>query len=55
MLEMLKGKKTYIVAAIAGILAVADALGYPVPQPVYALLAALGLSTTRAAIKKGEV
>jgi len=52
MFDFLHGKKTYLVAAIAGGLAVAEALGYPVPPYVYAVLGALGLTTTRAAIGK---
>jgi hypothetical protein len=52
MTEFLKGKKTYIVAVIAGALAVAEALGHPVPSWVYAALAASGLYTTRSAISR---
>ena len=52
MFEFLKGKRTYLVAFIAGALAVAQSLGYPVPDYVYAVLASLGLATARAAIGK---
>lgn len=54
MLDFLNGKKTYIIAAVAGALAVAQALGYPIPDYVYAVLGALGLTTTRAAIAKSS-
>lgn len=52
MLDFLNGKKTYLVAAIAGALAVAQSLGYEVPPYVYAILGSLGLATQRAAIAK---
>lgn len=48
----LEGKKTYIVAAVTIALAVADALGYQIPEAVYAVLAALGLGTLRAGVAK---
>lgn len=48
-LELVKGKKTYIVAVLTGLAAAADALGYHVPEGVYALLAALfGISIRHA-------
>lgn len=47
---VLKGYRTYIVAAIAGAIAVAEALGYHVPQYVLEALAAGGLYTVRSAI-----
>lgn len=52
MLDFLKGKRTYLVAAVAGALAVAQSLGYEVPPFVYALLGSLGLATTRSAINR---
>ena len=48
----LEGKKTYIVALIAAVTAAVQALGYPVPDFVYALEAALGLGAVRVAISK---
>lgn len=50
MLSFLKGKRTYIAAAITGLLATAQALGYDVPEYVYALLGAAGLTSLRAAV-----
>ncbi len=46
----LSGKKTYIIAFIAAATAGAQAMGYDIPQWVYAVEAALGLGTTRIAI-----
>ena len=51
LIEWLKGKKTYIVAIVVGILAALSSLGIVVPEWVYVLLAALGLGAVRAAIK----
>lgn len=50
MLEKLNGKKTYIVAALAAVGAVASALGYEVPEYVWLLLNAAGLGAVRQAI-----
>lgn len=50
LLKALEGKKTYITAAITAVLAFLQAIGYPIPEYVYALLAALGLTTLRAAV-----
>jgi hypothetical protein len=50
MLNKLKGKKTYITATLAGAGAVAQALGYPIPEYVFILLGAVGLSSVRSAI-----
>lgn len=47
---MLKGYKTYAVAAIAAALAAAQVLGYPIPESVFVILGALGLTTVRHAI-----
>jgi hypothetical protein len=49
-LEMIKGKKTYIVATVAAALAFANVMGWPVPDFVFELLAAAGLATIRSAI-----
>ena len=46
------GKKTYIAAAIAGAVAVAQALGYDIPEYALTLLAAFGLYGVRSAINK---
>lgn len=48
-IKYLRGKKTYIVAAITFVLGGLDALGYPVPPELYALLGSLGLITLRLA------
>ena len=50
--QFFNGKKTFIIAAIAGATAVAQALGYTVPEWVYTLEAALGLGAVRIAISK---
>ena len=50
--EWLKGKKTYIIAMLIGLDAAAQAMGYTVPGYIYAILGALGLGFTRAAITK---
>ena len=52
MLEMLKGKKTYIVAALAAAGAVSQALGHPIPEYVWVLLSAAGLGAVRSALGK---
>lgn len=52
MMTFLEGKKTYIVSAVTIALAVAQALGYVIPEYVYALLGALGLGTLRVAVTK---
>ena len=50
MRELMRGKKTYIVAALAAAGAVAQALGYEIPEYVFVLLGAAGLGTVRRAI-----
>ena len=47
--KFFEGKKTYIVGAIVFVLGGLQALGYPVPEELYALFGALGLITLRAA------
>ena len=54
-IEFLKGKKQYLVAAFVGICAAAEALGYPIPPYVYAAAAAFGIGANRAAINKAAV
>lgn len=53
-LTFLDGKKTYITAAVTAVIAFIQAMGYPVPEYVYALLAAFGITTLRAAVAKTE-
>jgi len=53
-MEFLKGKKTYIVAALIGIATAAQALGYITAeqyQVIIALLGGTGLATLRAGTK----
>lgn len=45
------GKKTYIIAIIGAVLGLLQVFGIFVPDWVYAILAAIGLGTLRAAIK----
>jgi hypothetical protein len=48
----LSGKKTYIIAVIIAVIALLQASGVVVPQPVYDLLGALGLGFLRAGVAK---
>ena len=50
MKNILAGKKTYIVAALAAAGAVAQALGYHIPEYVFILLGAAGFGAVRNAI-----
>tara|TARA_R110000868_G_scaffold19473_4_gene83761 strand:- start:1826 stop:1987 length:162 start_codon:yes stop_codon:yes gene_type:complete len=50
MKTLLKGKKTYVVAAVAAGGAVAQAFGIVIPEYVWILLSAAGLSAVRRAI-----
>ena len=50
--QYLQGKKTYIVAALIGLGAVATQLGYVIPDIVWPILGALGLGAVRSAIDK---
>lgn len=50
----LDGKKTYIVAIISGVLGLLAAMGHPVPEWVYSLLAAAGLAAVRSAVGTGK-
>jgi hypothetical protein len=54
-LDYLSGKKTYIIAITAAALAFANAMGWAIPEYVWALLGALGLGTLRAAVQKATV
>ena len=49
-LELLNGKKTYIIALITAAYAFAAAIGFVIPEWVEPLLIALGLGTVRSAI-----
>jgi hypothetical protein len=51
LLGFLDGKKTYLVALIAAVLAFCSSLGIVIPDYVIQILAALGLATVRSAIK----
>ncbi len=53
-LNFLNGKKTYIIAIAAAMTAAAEALGYPVPDWVYAFESALGLGALRVAVTKSS-
>ena len=52
--NLLKGRKTYVVAIGVAIVAGLSALGIPIPIWVKPLAIALGLGSLRAGIKKGE-
>lgn len=51
-LDFLNGKKTYIVAVIIALTAGVQALGYTIPDWVYALETALGLGAVRVGVAK---
>lgn len=51
-LDFLNGKKTYIVAVVIAVTAGVQALGYTVPEWVYALETALGLGAVRVGVAK---
>jgi hypothetical protein len=53
-IDLLKGKKTYIIATIIAILAFAQAMGWPIPDYVYAILGACGLGAMRVAVTKAQ-
>jgi hypothetical protein len=55
-IDFLDGKKTYLTAIVTAVIGAAQALGYEIPQWIYAILGAFGLGTLRAAVtrtKKG--
>ena len=49
--EMLKGKKTYMVAIIGGLMAGLEWYGIAIPEFVYAMLGSMGLGTLRHGMK----
>jgi hypothetical protein len=49
---LLQGKKTYIIAILIGLGAVAENLGYIVPDIIWPILGALGLGAVRSALDK---
>jgi len=53
-LDILNGKKTYIIATAAAALAFAQAMGWAIPEWTYVILGALGLGTLRAAVNKAD-
>lgn len=50
--DFVNGKKTYIVAGLAGVAAVAQAFGYTIPEYVWTVLGAAGLGAVRHAVGK---
>jgi len=53
LIAFFNGKKTYIVAILVALTAAAQALGYEIPDWVYALETAFGLGALRVAVTKG--
>ena len=53
-LEFLRGKKTYIIAAAIIVVTALKSYGVDIPDEVWAVLAALGLGFIRAGVKKTE-
>ena len=53
-MTFLKGKKTYIVALVAALLAAAQVLGFSIPFYIYTLLSAAGLGSLRVAVSNLE-
>lgn len=51
LLGFLNGKKTYLVAITAAVLAFCNSMGIVIPDFVMQILVALGLATLRAAVK----
>jgi hypothetical protein len=51
-LDLLNGKKTYVIAALAAVTAAAQALGYTIPDWLYPIEGALGLGALRVAVAK---
>lgn len=53
-LQLIDGKKTYITALLIALGAGAQALGYEIPEWVWALLGSVGLGSVRSAIGKTQ-
>ncbi len=53
-LELINGKKTYVVALAVATIALLVAFGVEIPEWVYTMLAALGIVAARSAVKKTE-
>lgn len=51
-LDFLSGKKTYLIAVVVAILALVQACDVQIPPALETILAALGLVTLRAGVKK---
>lgn len=54
-LEVLKGKKTYVIAGFVLVVGILQTRGIEIPGYVWAALAAAGLGFLRAAVKKAEL
>ena len=52
MLEVFKGKRTYIIAFVGAALGLAEAFGVTIPPVVLTVLGFLGMGTLRAGIAK---
>jgi hypothetical protein len=52
LLDFLDGKKTYLTALAAALIAGAQALGYSVPEWVFTMLAGFGIYAVRSAVAK---
>ena len=50
-MNFLQGYRTYIIAAIVFVLGGLQALGFPIPPEVFALLGGAGLATLRASVQ----
>lgn len=53
-IEFLSGKKTYIIALVVAIIGLLQACGVELPDSVLTILAAFGLASVKAAVKKAE-
>lgn len=52
MFAAIEGKKTYIIAFVGAAIALAQAFGVQIPEPVVTVLAFLGIGTLRAGVAK---
>lgn len=50
-IKFLEGKRTYLIAILAGVLGLIQSFGVVIPEYIYVILGALGLGTLRAAVK----